>query len=229
MNIEERPDDEWFDPGMLASQMHAEFQAAPDRSAKGLCVVWRKYSRLLKDAPLGFVLDVARVLFRTHGHRWFNLEILLNHKAAFASLGKKEVEEFGEGMDHWGYVDAFGRLLSGPAWLRGRISDALVCKWARSKDRWWRRAALVSTVALNVKSSGGDGDTDRTLAVCRLLVDDDDDMVYKAMSWALRELVPHDAEAVRGFLSEHDGVLATRVKREVNNKLRTGLKNPKHK
>ena len=60
-----------------------------------------------------------------------------------------------------------------------------------------------------------------------MLVNDKDDMVVKAMSWALRELVVHDAGAVTEFLSEHEAELAARVKREVRNKLRTGLKKPK--
>jgi 3-methyladenine DNA glycosylase AlkD len=54
-------------------------------------------------------------------------------------------------------------------------------------------------------------------------------MVVKALSWALRELVVHDPDAVRAFLSEHEDVLAARVKREVRNKLTTGLKNPRRK
>jgi 3-methyladenine DNA glycosylase AlkD len=63
--------------------------------------------------------------------------------------------------------------------------------------------------------------------VCRLLASDHADMVAKALSWALRELVVHDAGAVVQFLSEHEGVLAARVKREVRHKLATGLKNPR--
>jgi 3-methyladenine DNA glycosylase AlkD len=51
-------------------------------------------------------------------------------------------------------------------------------------------------------------------------------MVVKALSWALRQLVVHDRDAVWSFLKEHDDVLAARVKREVRNKLTTGLKNP---
>jgi 3-methyladenine DNA glycosylase AlkD len=50
--------------------------------------------------------------------------------------------------------------------------------------------------------------------------------VVKALSWALRELVVHDPQAVREFLGAHEGILAARVKRETGNKLRTGLKNP---
>ena len=87
-------------------------------------------------------------------------------------------------------------------------------------------AALVATVPLNVKSQGGRGDIARTLGVCERMLDDRDDMVIKAMSWALRELVVHDPHAVAAFLATHDARLASRVKREVRNKLTTGLKNP---
>jgi 3-methyladenine DNA glycosylase AlkD len=54
-------------------------------------------------------------------------------------------------------------------------------------------------------------------------------MVVKAMSWVLRELAVHNPQAVRQFLTEYDEVLAARVKREVRNKLRTGLKNPRRR
>jgi len=107
------------------------------------------------------------------------------------------------------------------------VPDQLIHRWAGSPDRWWRRTALVCTVALNNKARGGNGDTERTLAVCRLLLSDRDDMVVKAMSWALRELAKRDPEAVRWFLAEHANDLAARVVREVRNKLATGLKNPK--
>ena len=79
---------------------------------------------------------------------------------------------------------------------------------------------------LNVRSQGGRGDVARTLSVCALLLDDRDDMVTKAMSWALRDLVVHDPSAVAACVADHDDQLASRVKREVRNKLTTGLKNP---
>jgi 3-methyladenine DNA glycosylase AlkD len=60
--------------------------------------------------------------------------------------------------------------------------------------------------------------------VCSLLVEDRDDMVVKALSWALRELGKKHPAEVRGVLATHEKRLAARVTREVNNKLRTGLK-----
>jgi 3-methyladenine DNA glycosylase AlkD len=62
-----------------------------------------------------------------------------------------------------------------------------------------------------------------------LLLADRDDMVVKAMSWALRELAKRDPDSVRDFLSKHENELAKRVLREVRNKLKTGLKNPQRK
>ena len=156
-------------------------------------------------------------------------ELILGHRAAFERLGPAELEQLGQGINSWWTVDSFARTLSGPAWLHRQIPDQLILAWAGSRDRWWRRAALVSTVALNVRSHGGQGDVPRTLRICRILAGDQDDMVAKALSWALRELVVHDAGAVQEFLDEHDKVLPARVKREVRNKLRTGLKNPGRK
>ncbi len=153
-------------------------------------------------------------------------ELVRFHKATFQTLTEATVERLGRGIDSWQSVDAFGCTLSGPAWRTGNLSDAAVHGWAASEDVWRRRAALVSTVKLNSRAGGGTGDTARTLAVCRLLAHDHEDMVQKAMSWALRELVFHDREAVSKFLEDQQDTLAARVKREVRNKLETGLKNP---
>ncbi len=213
----------------VALEIDAEIRALPVRNAPNARAIRRKYSRKLKQTKPEFILDLARELLENYGQRWLACELIQNHRAAFQRIGEAELEEFGQGINSWGAVDVFARILAGPAWLNGQVSDELIHKWAHSEDRWWRRAALVSTVALNVRSHGGRGDVPRTLGVCRLLVDDRDDMVVKAMSWALRELVVHDPDAVRGFLTEYEDVLAARVKREVRNKITTGLKNPRRK
>jgi 3-methyladenine DNA glycosylase AlkD len=214
------------DPSEAAARLDAAIEALVVKNTPNVRAIRRRISRELKDAPAPVVLDLGRALMENHGHRWVAYELIRDHRGAFRAIGERELEAFGRGIDSWSSVDSFARTLSGPAWLHGQVGDEVIQRWARSADRWWRRATLVSTVALNVRSRGGTGDVPRTLAVCRLLVDDRDDMVVKAMSWALRELVAHDPDAVRAFLSAHDDVLAARVKREVTNKLETGLKNP---
>ena len=134
------------DPAKIAADIIAEMQALPVNNAKNARVVCRKYSRMLKQASPEFVLELARELLNRYNRRWLSYELIQNHEAAFQILGEAELEEFGQGINSWGSVDCFGRILSGPLWLRGQIKDELIHKWACSEDRWWRRAALVSTV-----------------------------------------------------------------------------------
>jgi len=211
----------------VASEIDAKIRALPVQNTPSVRAIRRQYSRKLRKAKPEFVLEVARELLETYGYRGAPYELIRHHEAAFQSLGEAELEDLGQGINSWWSVDSFARTLAGPAWLKGQVSNELIHRWAHSPDLWWRRAALVSTVALNLRSRGGYGDVSRTLEVCRLLVDDHEDMVVKAMSWALRELIVHDPDAVREFLKEHEDVLAARVKREVRNKLTTGLKNPR--
>lgn len=184
----------------------------------------REYSKRLRAEPVDGVVAIAMALLDRR--RWVAYELIYYHPGGLAALNPADVERLGGGLDNWGDVDAFGCIVSGPAWRLGAIGDDTVRRWAASPDRWCRRAALVSTVPLNVKSRGGTGDTRRTLDICRRLVADSDPMVVKALSWALRELVAWDPDAVRGFVEAHGDVLAASVRREVGNKLRTGLKNP---
>ncbi|HKE26193.1 MAG TPA: DNA alkylation repair protein [Bryobacteraceae bacterium] len=173
------------------------------------------------------LLGLAHYLIEARIPRFVAYELVLNHQPAMSLLTPPEVERLGAGMKRWGDVDSFACFIAGHAWRTRRIPDSLVRTWTRSADWCWRRAALVSTVPLNSRAQGGTGDARRTLAICRLLLGDREDMVVKAMSWALRELAKRDPGSVRGFLAAHRGQLAPRVIREVTNKLITGLKNPR--
>ena len=222
MNAPESPS-----PAELASAFDAEQRALAIHITGTERAICKKYSNLVRTASPEYVLVFARHLLFTFGHRWQAYEVIAAHKAAFNSLGAEELEELGQGINSWWSVDSFARTLSGPAWRDGLVSDDLIVRWAKSPDLWWRRAALVSTVAFNIRSQGGKGDVPRTLFICRMLVADHADMVVKALSWALRELVYFDPQAVEGFMGEHEHALAGRVKREAASKLRTGLKNPR--
>ena len=210
----------------IAAEIHSRLQSLAVQDAPNVRRVRRQFSRALRGEDGRLVIDVATELRSQYDHRSIAYELILAHHGAFNVLGERQLEELGWGLDSWWSVDSFARTISGPAWRDGLIGDEVILKWAQSPDRWWRRVALVSTVALNVKSHGGRGDVPRTLEICSLLIDDHDDMVEKALSWALRELIVHDAKAVAGFVNEHEDRLGSRVKREVRNKLTTGLKLP---
>lgn len=200
-----REDPEYQHPRNLPSTFTEEAAALSDEEAMDLA------ARL-------FMMDEWRYI-------WSAVVIFKKHPTARTKINWKYLEPLGNRMDSWGLVDAFSAL-AGPAWRNRQLTDACVIRWTRSKNRWWRRAALVCTVFLNRKAQGGTGDSPRTLMVCEVLVRDRDDMVVKGMSWALRDLLKRDRQAVERFLQEHESELASRVKREVRCKLTTGRKNP---
>lgn len=181
-----------------------------------------------RGLPSEAVLELARALHGTgiHEARQVGYEILEKRTDAMALLDRPTLEALGAGNDNWASVDTFATRVAGPAWRERRVEDTVVRGWARERDRWWRRTSVVCTVALNTKARGGTGDPARTLDICRRVAGDPDPMVVKGLSWALRSLVVHDPAGVRAFLSEHGSELAALVRREVNNKLETGKKNP---
>lgn len=195
--------------------------------ADGIRAVVRDLKKRLRKQEPALVLSIARAIIgrNTVEGRQVAYELLSGHRPTMESLRLRDVEALGRGMDNWASVDTFSVLIAGPCWREHQVPDTAVRRWARSKDRWWRRAAVVSTVALNLRSRGGRGDASRTIEICTLLAADRDDMVAKGLSWALRELSKREKEPVGEFLEEHDEVLAARVKREVRRKLATGKKN----
>lgn len=152
-------------------------------------------------------------------------ELLSKNKTALNQLHLSDLEHLGKNMDNWATTDTFSILLSGMVWRNNQISDKDVLNWLKSENRWWRRTAVVSTIPLNRVAKGGKGDTKRTLMICEKIVDDRDDMIVKALSWALRELSKSDKPAVKIFMKKYDSKLAGRVRREVYSKLETGKKN----
>ena len=190
-----------------------------------------RLSAKLKEASVENVVAIGAAIaaspaMKTARARWVGWELINKDKTALASLALATVEALGVGNSSWDEVDGYAIYIAGPAWLHDQIRDTDLRRWAKSQDLWRRRAALVSTVALNTRTHGGHGDAKRTLAIASLLIDDREDMVVKAMSWALRALVPWDRTAVEDFLIEHESRLAPRVKRETRTKLLTGKKNP---
>ncbi|HKJ43251.1 MAG TPA: DNA alkylation repair protein [Sunxiuqinia sp.] len=152
-------------------------------------------------------------------------EILWKVKPALKALTKEQILELGSVLDNWVSTDAYCTMIAGWHWREGTLPDSQIKKWLKSDDRWLRRVGVVCTIPLNLKAKGGTGNTGRTLMVCERVIDDRDDMVVKALSWALRELSKSDKAAVENFMRTHWERLHGRVRREVTTKLETGRKN----
>jgi 3-methyladenine DNA glycosylase AlkD len=207
----------------LTGEIRSRLNQLSETKAAAVRSVRREFSRRITKMEPENVLELAVELLGDDSDlmRFFAYELLNNHRPALAGLRTNDLLRLGNGIGSWVAVDCFAMFLTGPVWARGGVPDKTVAGWAGSDDRWWR-TALVSTVALSRR--GGLEDVTKVKRVCRLLVADRDDMVVKALSWALRELAKKHPDDAEEFMAEHGDSLAARVRREVGNKLRTGLK-----
>ena len=146
--------------------------------------------------------------------------LMINENAhAMQALSENDLIQLGQGMDNWASVDTYSTLLSGICWRDGKIPDETIQKWTESNDPWWRRAALVSTIPLNLKSRGGKGDLKRTLDISNRLKGDPDRMVRKALSWALRELSKRYPNEVVDFMEANRQTIPIHIRHEVMEKI----------
>ena len=152
-------------------------------------------------------------------------ELIGRNRKLLDSLNYADLKDLGRNLDNWASVDHYTVGIYGVLWGRGVVKDEHIHALLKSDKIWDRRVAVVATVALNLKSRGGKGDTPRTLAVCKQVVDDRTDMIQKALSWALRELSKRDREAVLEFMDTYKDRMARRVIRELSHKLDFGTKN----
>ena len=213
----------------ILADLDERIAALRDPATAAIRGVRREVSRALGAEPSALVLAIADDLIeRDVGYdRFIAYELVAAHPGAMGALGPGRLRQLGRGMDSWNDVDVFACYVAGPAWRSGRVTNDEIAQWARSNNRWWRRTAVVCTVALNNKARGGSGDAARTVALCTMVVEDRDEMVVKALSWALRELGKREPDVVEQFIEAREESLAPRVVREVRTKLRSGIKSPR--
>ena len=99
-------------------------------------------------------------------------------------------------IDTWDLVDRSAIWVVGE-YLRDKPRDVLY-ELARSARPMERRTAILSTFAF-IRH----GDLDDAYRIAELLVDDDEDLVHKAVGWMLREAGKRDEARLFAFLDRH--------------------------
>ncbi len=99
--------------------------------------------------------------------------------------------------NNWDLVDVtvpqvIGKYLLGKDW-------AILKKFARSKNLWERRTAILATFAFIYN-----GKAEPTLEIAKILLDDKHDLIHKAVGWMLREVGKRaDQQTEEKFLDQH--------------------------
>lgn len=196
-------------------------------SVPNLKIVLKELKVQTKNYSIKDKLELAKTLINQDVFELQQMayEYLDSNKKVLKNLNKDDIDDLGHNLDNWLSVDYFAALIVGFAWREGIISIDYVKKYFKSDNFWIRRIPIVATVALNQKARGGKGDSEQTLEICELAIDDHNEMIVKALSWAIRELIKVDKKPVFEFVEKNNDRLHKKVLREVRNKLETGKKN----
>jgi 3-methyladenine DNA glycosylase AlkD len=100
-------------------------------------------------------------------------------------------------VNNWDLVDVSAPII-GDYLIDQPDHMELLEKLARSKNLWQRRTAMIFTFAFLRK-----GITGPTVLIAESLLDDDHDLIHKAVGWMLREMGKRDPYLLRSFLKEN--------------------------
>lgn len=137
---------------------------------------------------------------KVHEERLIAAFILVDKYKFGDEKNKKAVFDFylknRRGINNWDLVDLSAPKIVGE-YLLDKEKDVLY-KFARSKDLWEKRIAILSTLTFIRNHFFND-----TLNISEILLNDRHDLIHKAVGWMLREVGNRDMQTEEEFLRKH--------------------------
>lgn len=160
--------------------------------------VVRKLVKEYQDTPVGEI----RKLLKSAIHEGRLLALLLlvqKFEKGDENLRKRIYDLYLKStkyINNWDLVDLSAGKIVGP-FLRGKNTRPLY-RLAKSKSLWERRIAIMSTFYFIRNRDFKDA-----LGISKLLQDDEEDLIHKAVGWMLREVGNRDRAVEETFLKRH--------------------------
>jgi 3-methyladenine DNA glycosylase AlkD len=167
-------------------------------TAKLRSVAVRFRWRIRQEFDLDFLLQVADKLFagRILEEKIFSVFLLEKLTGDFGDAEFRLFESWLSRISSWADHDGLVHYLIAPMVAAKPGRTQRVFRWAKSPDRWHRRAACVALIQ----------GTRRKMFLAEikrlsdLLLSDQDDMVQKGLGWLLRETAKADAKRTAPYL-----------------------------
>ncbi len=153
----------------------------------------RRFTKVIrKEEGLDYLVEVADNLFHGNMLEEKVLAVLLLEPCVgdFQEKHFKLFEEWLGRVSTWADHDALVQYLIGHMMVADPRRLRRVFAWAKSADRWHRRAAAVALLRGTNKGLFWD----EVQRVTGVLLEDEDDMVRKGLGWLLRETARYDAK-----------------------------------
>ena len=101
-------------------------------------------------------------------------------------------------VNNWDLVDITTPKIVGAYLLINSDKKDILYKYAKSKDLWERRISILTTFAF-IRA----GKFDDTLKISKILLNDKEDLIHKAVGWMLREVGKKNQKVEEDFLKKY--------------------------
>jgi len=168
------------------------------RTAELRKVAVRIRRTVLRERGLDFLVQVADRLFRGRVLEEKIFAVFLLEKLT-GQLGDAEFRRFESWLARitsWADHDGLVHYLIAPMVAARPSRSRCVFVWARSRNRWHRRAACVALI----QGARRKMFLPQIKQLSNLLLTDEDDMVQKGLGWLLRETTKHNAAKAIPYL-----------------------------
>jgi 3-methyladenine DNA glycosylase AlkD len=153
---------------------------------------------MAQERGMEFVVQVADKLFSGSYLEEKVFAVFLLEKQT-QLLGDPEFNLFASWLDRvnsWADHDALAHYLLAPMVNADPAYCRNIFRWAKSKNRWYRRAACVALI----RGAREKKFFREIVRLSEMLLSDQDDMVQKGLGWLLRETAKFDAKRTVPYL-----------------------------
>ncbi len=158
----------------------------------------RNFARTYRDLPVSEIRKLLRSNY--HEDRLLALIILRRTYAKGDESVKAKIFDLylkhTKFINNWDLVDCSAEHIVGP--FLQQKDRRLLSDLAKSNSLWERRIAVLATFHY-IKQR----EFSETLKIARILLNDDEDLIHKAVGWMLREVGNRDLGAEEKFLKAH--------------------------
>jgi 3-methyladenine DNA glycosylase AlkD len=129
------------------------------------------------------------------------IEVVARYRREFtpALLARWKRWLAGNHAANWATTDHICGTLVGPTLVRHPAAARTMRDWSRHSNMWVRRASIVGLIPLARQGEA----QDLVYDIARRLHADDEDLIQKAVGWALREAGKSDAARLERYLRAH--------------------------
>jgi len=165
--------------------------------------VRRRRREILREHDFSFLVRVADHLFSGSVLEEKVAAVFLLEKldAQFSGPEFRRFESWLDRISSWADHDGLVHYLIAPMVAAKPARTKAVFRWAKSKDRWHRRAACVALI----QGTRAKMFFPAIVKLSNLLLADEDDMVRKGLGWLLRETAKFDARRTVPYLMKIRG------------------------